>query len=596
MKKKDLKKLKQRADNGKIDAIYPDDFLKEIKALLSEFGDSRALNEILENRTGIIDFFKSPSDIKEFKHFLSNLDTTDIGGQDLGDFQTPIQITNKICENLFNTGFAPDIVIEPTCGEGNFVISAIKIFPTLKYIYCVDVQSKYEWLFKLNILKLSSSQNIPAKIEFYRDNIFKHRISTKFKKFLNSEGQNLLILGNPPWVTCSKLTVLNSNNLPLKANIRNYKGIDAITGKGNFDIAENIILRVIQQFHDKKGKIAMLCKTSVIKNIVRDIHKLKLKISNIQAMVIDAKREFNINAEAALLVADLNLPGARFCSVSSLYEPNIQLRKYGWLDNKFVSDIESYKDNAYIDGDSPFEWRQGVKHDAEKIMVLRIINCGLLNGLQEHVEVEEEILYPFVKGSELIKKQVIKETINKIIITQTSPQEDTTHIKLEYPRLWDYLVSHSQYLDKRKSIIYKKRPRFSIFGIGEYSFMPYKVAISGLYKEPKFSLVFPVNNKPVMFDDTCYYLSFKSLSNAFFTWALLNRNEVKKFLSSIAFLDSKRPYTKEILMRIDLSKLADSTSFDDILGACNRYIECKFNEIEFLKFRNSLKRRGLSHA
>lgn len=311
-------------------------------------------------------------------------------------------------------------------------------------------------------------------------------MTDRFRKFLNNKHrQNLLILGNPPWITCSGLSVLNSDNLPYKSNIKNHKGIEAITGKGNFDIAENIILRVIQQFYDKEGKIAMLCKTSVIRNIVRDIPKLKLKISNVREMLIDAKKEFNINANAALFVADFNTHGEKFCLVSSLYEPNVKLREYGWFHNKFVSDIGLYEKYKYIDGYSSFEWRQGVKHDAEKVMVLKITDDSLLNGLQEYVEVEEEILYPFIKGSDLVKNRVIKDTVYKIIITQTSPQENTIHLKTDYPRLWSYLTSHAQYFDKRKSIIYKKKARFSMFGIGDYSFKPYKVAISGFYKKPQ---------------------------------------------------------------------------------------------------------------
>jgi len=575
--------------------------LMQIKSWLSKFSDISVLNEFLENRTGIVNFFRSPSDLTEFEQILDALNITiaNIADKDLGDFQTPIHLTDKICSILEDSDFTPDAVIEPTCGEGNFVISAIKIFPTLKHIYCVDTQSKYEWLFKLNILKLSFDQNIPAKIEFYRDNIFTHRISNRFRKFLNSkERQNLLIIGNPPWITCSELSVLNSDNLPYKANIKNHRGIEAITGKGNFDIAENIILRVIQQFHDKEGKIVMLCKTSVIRNIVRDIPKLRLKISDMRAMLIDAKKEFDISTDAALFIADLNTKGEKFCLVSSLYKPDAQIRKYGWLNDKFVSDIELYKQYKHIDGHSPFEWRQGVKHDAEKVMVLKITEDGLLNGLQEYVEIEEYLLYPFIKGSDLIKNLVIKGTINKIIITQTSPQEDTIHIKADYPMLWDYLVSHAQYLDKRKSIIYKKRARFSIFGIGDYSFKPYKVAISGLYKEPKFSLIFPSDSKSVMLDDTCYYLSFDSLNDAFFTWVLLNKDEVKKFLSSVVFLDSKRPYTKEILMRVDLYKLVISSSFDEIFSiytkSQEKYLQYEFNETEFLNFKNSLVRGKLS--
>jgi hypothetical protein len=68
--------------------------------------------------------------------------------------------------------------------------------------------------------------------------------------------------------------------------------------------------------------------------------------------------------------ADLNIKGKKSCSISYLYEPNTQIREYGWLNDKFVSDIELYEKFKYIDGHSPFEWRQGVKHDAEKVMVL----------------------------------------------------------------------------------------------------------------------------------------------------------------------------------------------------------------------------------
>jgi len=570
---------------------FSDKFLMKVKTLLNGFDDIKDLNEFLGNKTGIINFFKSRWEFEGFKQFLDNFHISSTSSQDLGDFQTPSHLTDKICRYLADIGFSPDAIIEPTCGEGNFVVSAIKFLPTVKYVYCVDIQNKYEWLFKLNILEQSLSHNINVKIEFCRDNIFTHEFSDGFMKLLNDSLRNLLILGNPPWVTSSELSILNSHNLPTKTNIKRYSGIEAITGKSNFDIAEYIILQIIQRFSDRKGKIAMLCKTSVIRNIVRDIPKLSRKIANIQALLIDTQKEFSINANAALFVADLGSYGETSCTVSSLYQPNSQFKKYGWIHNKFVSDVKLYKKYKYLDGRSPLEWRQGVKHDASKVMVLEITDNGLLNGLQEYVEIEEGLLYPFIRGSEL-RKPVIRNNTNKIIITQIKPTEDTSYIALEYPRLWTYLTSHSEYLDKRKSAIYKRRPRFSIFGIGSYSFMPYKVAISGLYKEPIFSLVFPVDNKPVMFDDTCYCLSFNSMNDAFFTWALLNKDDIRKFLSSIVFLDSKRPYTKEILMRIDLLKLAESISFDDIINVyqekAKSYLEYEPNETGFLKFKKSL--------
>jgi hypothetical protein len=571
----------------------PDEVLLKTRTRLDEFNDIKELNEFLENKTGIIDFFKSFGEFNEFRKFLDDPTTFNAINHDLGDFQTPLHLTDKICEYLVGTGFTPDALIEPTCGGGNFVVSAIKFFPTLKYVYCVDVQKRYEWLFKLNMLKLSFHRKIPITIEFYRDNIFIHQFSHRFLGFLDSQAENLLILGNPPWVTSSELSVLNSDNLPPKANIKKNKGIEAITGKGNFDIAENIILQMIQRFRGRKGKIAMLCKTSVIKNIVRDIPKLNLEISNIQEFLIDAPKEFNINADSALFVLDLSLYRDTFCIVSSLYKPRVQLKKFGWIRDNFVSDMELYEKYGYLDGRSPFEWRQGVKHDATSVMILKVTKEGLFNNLGEYVEIEEDLLYPFVRGSHL-RRHVIRDTANKIILTQTSLQEDTTYIEQKYPKTWNYLICHSEYLDIRRSMIYKKRPKFSIFGIGDYSFMPYKVGISGLYKKPNFSLILPVDNKPVMLDDTCYYLSFDSLNSAFFTWILLNTDEVTSFLSAIAFLDSKRPYTKDILMRIDLHKLAEIIPFDHVFKTYQKeaknHLEYEFTVKHFIEFKNSLEK------
>lgn len=45
-----------------------------------------------------------------------------------------------------------------------------------------------------------------------------------------------------------------------------------------------------------------------------------------------------------------------------------------------------------------------------------------------------------------------------------------------------------------------------MFGIGDYSFAPYKVALSGFYKKPLFCLLYA--SKPVMTDDTAYFWHF----------------------------------------------------------------------------------------
>ena len=51
------------------------------------------------------------------------------------------------------------------------------------------------------------------------------------------------------------------------------------------------------------------------------------------------------------------------------------------------------------------------------------------------------------------------------------------------PRLWSYLQAHAGSFTNRKSSIYRGQPPFALFGIGPYSFAPFKVAIGGLQQD-----------------------------------------------------------------------------------------------------------------
>lgn len=125
-------------------------------------------------------------------------------------------------------------------------------------------------------------------------------------------------------------------------------------------------------------------------------------------------------------------------------------------------------------------------------------------------------------------------------------------------------MEHQENFEARKSSIYNNKPKFSIFGIGDYSFKPYKVAISGLYKTFHFTLILPQDNKPVMLDDTCYLIGFDKIEFAAYSLILLNSNTTMQFLQSVTFADAKRTFTKDVLMRIDLLELAKNIKRADL--------------------------------
>jgi hypothetical protein len=272
---------------------------------------------------------------------------------------------------------------------------------------------------------------------------------------------------------------------------------------------------------------------------------------------------FGVSCDAALFVVKLGDRDSASCSVYDYYT-NTKERQFGWLNGAFFSNISSSENITRIDGSCQLEWRQGVKHDCSKVMELKTDTEGnFINGFGDVLELPVgQFVFPLVKSSD-IKVDEISETRKHVIITQQRVNADTSAIEYKEKAVWDYLIRHEDLLNARRSIIYKKSPKFSIFGIGDYSFSKYKVGISGFYKEPKFALI--NGDIPIMLDDTCYFLSFHIIEDAIITVALLNSIECQQFLKSIAFLDSKRPYTKEILKRIDILKLSEAIPFERIL-------------------------------
>jgi hypothetical protein len=168
---------------------------------------------------------------------------------------------------------------------------------------------------------------------------------------------------------------------------------------------------------------------------------------------------------------------------------------------------------------------------------------------------ERTYLFPLLKSSDIANGRLTPWKY--VLVTQRKPSDDTANVKKMAPKTWAYLTVHAEVLDQRRSIIYRKRPRFSVFGVGDYTFSPWKVAISGLYKNCRFVVVGEYREKPIGLDDTCCFIPCASEKEARFVCELLNSDFCQRFLRSLIFFDAKRPITIDILNRIDLKRVAE---------------------------------------
>jgi hypothetical protein len=185
----------------------------------------------------------------------------------------------------------------------------------------------------------------------------------------------------------------------------------------------------------------------------------------------------------------------------------------------------------------------------------RTIGLALENKLGEHVHLEPDYLFPLLKCSDLANGRL--DPRRAVLVTQRRVGEDTSGIAKSAPRTWRYLESHRKMFEARKSSIYQARVPFALFGVGDYTFAPWKVAVSGLHHRPRFALVGPVEGKPVLFDDTCYFVPFQTEREASVVAKVLNSEECREFLASLTFEDAKRPITVELLQRLNFRALAE---------------------------------------
>ena len=465
---------------------------------------------------------------------------------EFGDFQTPRRLAARVCEMLSESGVQPTSIVEPTCGIGNFLLAAVAAFPQANRAVGVDINPRYVSQAQ------TRAQSELRTVDLVEGDFF----ATQWQQVLGACNDPILVIGNPPWVTNTHLSKLGSANAPTKSNDSGMSGYDAISGKSNFDISEWMLIRLLDWLSGRNGVLAMLCKTSVARKVLMHAWDSGVEIDSASMHTIDAREHFGVSVDACLLVITL-VSGSRCdeCSVySDLSYRNLE-RKIGYHDGCLIASMDDYFQWRSLLGPERYRWRSGVKHDCSDVMELRRTVCGYTNGLNERVDVEDDYVFPLLKSSDVANKRVGKPK-RYVLVPQRKVGDDTRVIQRLAPRTWRYLENHAARLDARKSTIYTRQPRFAVFGVGDYTFAPWKVAVSGLYKQLSFRVVPPHDGKPSLLDDTCYFVACHSETEAEYIVSLLDSTPAREFYRAFLFPDSKRPVTVELLRRLDFLALA----------------------------------------
>ncbi len=449
-----------------------------------------------------------------------------------GDVQTPDALARAVVEHLAARGVRPARVLEPTCGAGAFLRAVRTVYGDELPLAGIELRERYR-----------------ADLDALRDGSTSVTFADACELDLQPYcGEGTLAVGNLPWVTTDALARVDMRG-PRRTNPKRLRGLDAVTGASAFDVAELIALRVLDAIAPR-GTFAMLLKESVARRLLRELRRRATPVAFAAVTRIDARRAFAVATNACLLELDLAPDGAVLTAIS--VAPSLDARgEETWYVGE---EIVAGDPLIALGSGSALGWRQGLKHDAAALYELtRGDDRRYLNGLGEAVDVEPEVVFPFVRARDLARGQG-HDGRSYVLVPYRSLRGSEDELRARAPRLHAYLARHATALAARRSAVYRNAPRFAQFGVGPYAFAPHKVAVSGLHRETHFVVLSA--EQSVQVSDTGYALACETRTDAELLAALLNTERVRRALRSGIFA-GKRPVTKRLLDRLSLDSLLE---------------------------------------
>ncbi len=454
----------------------------------------------------------------------------------LGDYQTPPALARAVLAACCERGIRPARILEPTCGSGSFLAAAATAYPQAAEFIGVEVQRRR---YEAELVRLQSCEP-RLRIE-YGD-----AYALDFAALRWRTSGPLLVVGNPPWITTAALGRYASVPTPPRSNRSGLRGLAARTGAANFDVAEFLLLKLLRDLHALPVQFACLVKESVARKLIAAADGARFGVTTAEIVRIDARAWFGVAVDACCLLLAVRPHGT--------LEAPIPIRAaFGGPPVAFVAPAAPLAGTGECNGP---RFRQGIKHDAADVFELRCDETGAWrNGFGEEVDVEAAFVYPLRKARALHSGRIEPTAL---IVPQMRLGADTQTLRENAPRLWRYLSRHADRIAARKSSIYRSAPRFALFGVGPYSFAPWKVGVAGFYAEPRFRLIGPHAGRPVVLGDTAYFAPFDREADAR-SFARLAQSNVAATLLRERIVRGKRPVTKALLDSINWALVAART-------------------------------------
>jgi hypothetical protein len=471
-----------------------------------------------------------------------------------------------------------------------------KTIQLLNSFYTYELINKKE-LIKSNFPQ-ASERDINVFVEFIKklselDSYERNTIITYIKSFfapleyLNSFD---FVVGNPPWIKWEFLAKEYKKKLSvlyLKVyKLFSYGGMKAGMGYAHDDISIVFSYVALDKYLKNGGKFAFLLKQTLYKSIAgkefrkfcidKITGKVPLKVIRVHDLV-DIKPFQPIQSETSLIIMEkgnkTSYPVPYFIwkmkdnkSPTEISEDTPLSKVLELVD---VIENEAYPDPSLQDNtapwiivpkgtkpevlvtlSNPYDVRHGIVDDLDQVFQVEIVKKEDLSNLliiknsvsgrrkvgQRTWKVEQDLIYPLLKPKYIKRWKILG--YDYVILPQRKYGENNEEeLKAKYPFTYAYLANFKSELLKRTSRWFKNKPFFTVFGLGEYTFKPWKVVWSAIGYLPEFAVAGTVKDsflgeKVLIPDNTIGFIPLDSMDEAYFVCGLLNSSFIKSIIAS----------------------------------------------------------------
>jgi adenine-specific DNA-methyltransferase len=568
---------------------------------------SKAFHPVIRLATSLANQLRDS--VSSWANLLTNLYEEIIPRQirhDLGEYFTPYWLTDRTIEMSGFKGDLNSILLDPGCGSGVFLLAAAEMKyqankdksqeemmnSILRTVVGCDINPLCVLTARLNLvcwLALKFGLPLPnVKIPvLHYDTVFKRPASGQFDDInrVLPDGCDYLV-GNPPWISWNSLLGGYRKQIELELlpeyALFDFHGQEAQLGHSNDDYLVTFTLVTIHRYLKEGGLCSFIIKQPLLTNVSGktfrrfSIHHVRENVRLGVKEVADLRKvnPFGIGNETAIIVLkreDKTVYPVPY-ETWSKSDGEIVVEK-GEAKPSNDRDITSpwvvltpdLKETEFMEGNCVYEIRHGLKHDVADVLIVRPIERNedrlvvqrISEDDKEMYEVEVEAVYPFLQPRHISAWKF--EGYTYAIIPQRKAGEDNEEkLARKLPLTYKYLERFKDRFTARKSRIFTQKPFYGLFGLGTYTWKPYKVCWCGLGFKPEFVVLSAIRDRMVgdklpIPDGTIYFIPLDRKEEAHFVCAVLNSELVRKFLSARSG-KSKRGLSKKVMEQLSLPR------------------------------------------